>query len=945
MKKILGLDLGTNSIGWALIEINHKEKIVRIIGLGSRIIPMNAGEISDFEQNGVIKSLASQRTAKRGTRKLNERFILRRDRLHLVLNILKALPEHYKLEIKLPNNLNEKRNTTNNGSFKKGKEPKLAYVKNKDSKKYEFQFMDSYLKMLKDFGITNTKENRVPYDWTLYYLRKKALDRKKLTINELAWVLLSYNQKRGYEKTEVVDKSTKDNELVEHLDLKVKEVSQKLQDKNGKNYYQIHLEGNDEFVYKEYTDKPMTVEGDLKEVEKTTKLDDEGNEKEITFTITDIYSLKIDKVDYKNEEGKHNFIIHFNNGWQKIITPNKYTFKYKDVVGKEYDYIIKTKYDKNGNIIKLQKGKERSIKEPDFSDNSSDWTLLKKKTEKEALIFNINNNYVDEKGNVKKYISTKIYNVLKDDAKTGNRSKIIGGMFQVVDREFYREELNDIINNQKKHHPKLEDEKLINDCIELLYPNNKNHQKLLKNKKAIETLLVDDILLYQRDLKSKKSEIGNCKYEARSWVDKETGEIKSSPLKVVSASHPLFQEFRIWDKIHSLKLIELEQNNDGVVATNVDVTKQYFKTSEDYQKLFDFFNKKKTIEQKHYLSFCKKKFKINPKNFKWNFPEEEELKGNETKTSFVTRFKRCGFKNYNDFLTVEKEIALWHYLYSVSYKERTANDNKSLKTFFKNYFKDFKIDETTIDKLVKDFVNYPKFASKYCAYSYKALNKLLPFIRMGINRFQGQFPKKEAENNKWKALINERINAILVKLKTIDFDAEKVDYSQVIEKANEENNYLPYPKGLFNAFKNFKNIDDFTALNLTQASYLVYGRHSELSLAKYWTSPEQIRAELHNELKHNSLNNPIAEKVLLEMMQVVAEIWEYYGEKNNDNTYKKLFDRIHIEVGRELKKSAKEKEKITKNQGNNRKQNKRLRQTLKEFLQTYKANPNSNDHF
>ena len=37
-KKILGLDLGTNSIGWALIEPENQ----KIIGMGSRIIPMGA---------------------------------------------------------------------------------------------------------------------------------------------------------------------------------------------------------------------------------------------------------------------------------------------------------------------------------------------------------------------------------------------------------------------------------------------------------------------------------------------------------------------------------------------------------------------------------------------------------------------------------------------------------------------------------------------------------------------------------------------------------------------------------------------------------------------------------------------------------------------------------------------------------------------------------------
>ena len=43
MKKILGLDLGTNSIGWALVEKreNTNEKTDKTLGMGSRIIPMD----------------------------------------------------------------------------------------------------------------------------------------------------------------------------------------------------------------------------------------------------------------------------------------------------------------------------------------------------------------------------------------------------------------------------------------------------------------------------------------------------------------------------------------------------------------------------------------------------------------------------------------------------------------------------------------------------------------------------------------------------------------------------------------------------------------------------------------------------------------------------------------------------------------------------------------
>src|SRR5690606_16384398 len=216
-------------------------------------------------------------------------------------------------------------------------------------------------------------------------------------------------------------------------------------------------------------------------------------------------------------------------------------------------------------------------------------------------------------------------------------------------------------------------------------------ESLLKNKNAIQHLLVEDVLLYQRPLKSKKSEIANCKYEVRYWknvedkngnpieeIDIETGEvkIKKEPvyIKVVSASHPYFQEFRIWDKLHNLRLIQLEKEVDGKKLTNKDVTKEYFKTEKDYQELFDELNNRKSLSQDQFLAYCKKKFKIDYKpkdsNYAWNFPEDEEIKGNETRVSFATRFKRCGFTKYADFLSQEKERELWHYLYSVSFKER-----------------------------------------------------------------------------------------------------------------------------------------------------------------------------------------------------------------------------------------------------------------------------------
>lgn len=1024
MKKVLGLDLGTASIGWALIEIDEENKTVRIIGLGSRILPMDAGEIGKFESGATIVSTASQRTTHRSARKVNQRYILRKDRLHLVLNLLKALPEHYAIEIDF------ERKGKKCGQFKENREPKIAYKINEQNSKHEFYFEDAFNEMIEDLqkvnpNIHNKKGQRVPKDWTLYYLRQKALS-QKITLEELAWVLLSYNQKRGYEKLEVEDENsifieklkefgfseriTKDigiakkDVIIENLNLKVVRIEDITTPLRGN---RIYLENG--FNYDEYTTKQLThfdeIQDEFKEVEILHFVDDKMNiiKDKSLFKISDIYTLKIDKVDYQKNEKKHHYNLIFNNGWSQKNEKNNPTKQFDSLIGKEVTLIVKTIFNTKGAIInKISYAKELLQYKTDFNDKNirkieslnikTDWKLLKKKTEKEAIQFNIKKGYIDKKTKtVKNYISPKIYDILKQDATTGNRTKIIGGMFQVVERQFYREELNQIIKTQKEWHKDspLNEQKIFEDCVKLLYPHNEKHAKTLQN---IQQLLVEDILLYQRDLKSKKSEISDCKYEIRNYyeeIDKSTGEIILIPnyRKAVAVSHPLFQEFRIWDKIHNLKLIAIDKIIDGKKETNVDITKDFLKTETDYQHLFELFNNQKTVNQKQFLKFCSDNFGVPNKGIVWNYPEDEELKGNETRVSFAFRFKRCGFTNYADFLTQEKEIALWHYLYSVNYKERKNKDNQSIKNFFSTLFSDFKIEPSILEKIVTDFAEYPKFESRYGAYSEKALKKLLPFIRLSGDKFNGQFEisetfkqhlkaieydannifsylklDKESTNNRtkqknieveklkqqlhenlWKDSINKRITDIINKTSQINFSAQNIDYLGFIKtEVNEQKGELAFPKGLFNAFKDCNNTSDFTGLNLTQASYLVYGRHSELAKAKFWKNPTQVREGIIKELKQHSLNNPVAEKVLREMMQVVADIWENFGEGKED-----YFNKIHVEVGRELKKSAAEKDAASKRQTENKNQNIRLRNILKEFLSEspYNAIPNSLDHF
>lgn len=56
MKKILGLDLGTNSIGWAVVNVDDNNAPCGISAAGSRIIPMGEDALSNFNSGKTSKN-------------------------------------------------------------------------------------------------------------------------------------------------------------------------------------------------------------------------------------------------------------------------------------------------------------------------------------------------------------------------------------------------------------------------------------------------------------------------------------------------------------------------------------------------------------------------------------------------------------------------------------------------------------------------------------------------------------------------------------------------------------------------------------------------------------------------------------------------------------------------------------------------------------------------
>ncbi len=92
-KKILGLDLGTTSIGWAIVnEAETESEKSEIVKTGVRLVPLSSDESTDFSKGKTI-TINSDRTLKRGARRNLQRYKLRRDELLKVFKKSKIIDD------------------------------------------------------------------------------------------------------------------------------------------------------------------------------------------------------------------------------------------------------------------------------------------------------------------------------------------------------------------------------------------------------------------------------------------------------------------------------------------------------------------------------------------------------------------------------------------------------------------------------------------------------------------------------------------------------------------------------------------------------------------------------------------------------------------------------------------------------------------------------------
>jgi CRISPR-associated endonuclease Csn1 len=394
----------------------------------------------------------------------------------------------------------------------------------------------------------------------------------------------------------------------------------------------------------------------------------------------------------------------------------------------------------------------------------------------------------------------------------------------------------------------MERPELLAEIASALYKNNKERSSLLQ-KRGLKYILGQDIIYYQRPLKSQKNSIGKCRYEE----DK----------RVIPNSHPLYQEFRILDTINNLRVYDSREQD-----CTVDFIDDNMRES-----IYEKFNHQKSITPSSLKSLIIPKAQLANYTLSQN-DDKRPLKGNETRLNILSAMKDDEQYKFieHDKSKLEK---IWHVLYSLD----KVKDVEHALTRPKN---EIQVSAQTALRLAN-----VSFTPTYGNISARAINRLLPLMRFG-NSWNKEAILKYPE-------IVQRINNIL------SGEVDDNIANQVREFA-QKNGYI--------------SIEHFQAMPYWAAAYLVYGSHTSNGKAKKWTEPKYIEL-----LPKNYLRNPIVQQVVNEALQLVKDIWISHGE----------ISEIRIELARELKNSAKERESISDGQLQNRDLNNAIKRKLQEL--------------
>ncbi len=361
----------------------------------------------------------------------------------------------------------------------------------------------------------------------------------------------------------------------------------------------------------------------------------------------------------------------------------------------------------------------------------------------------------------------------------------------------------------------------------------------------------DVVIFYQRPLKSCKNLISFCEFESHQVEVEIDGKkrLKTIGSRVCPKSSPLFQEFKIWQRLNDVEI-------SGMIVPNDQ--EDLFGNSNNF-----VYGKRRLFEEEKELLFTELKYKEKLSKsdvLKLLFPKKKEvdmnfkdLDGNNTQAELFKAYQIVAENSGHDVGDLSRKSAA-EILDAIVSIFRTLGVNTEILAFDSNL-------EGTA------FEQQPMYQLWHLLYSFEGDNSTL-----GNEKLVEKLHEKFGFDGEAAAIV---ANVVF---------KDAGDYGSLSTKAIRK--ILPH----------LKDGNDYS----TACEYAGY-RHSKQSLTKEEIKNKVLKDKLEL-LPRNSLRNPVVEKILNQLVNVVNEIINEYGKP----------DEVRIELARELKKSAKEREELSR---------------------------------
>lgn len=420
------------------------------------------------------------------------------------------------------------------------------------------------------------------------------------------------------------------------------------------------------------------------------------------------------------------------------------------------------------------------------------------------------------------------------------------------------------------------------DEFEAIWAEQSKHYAELTNELKAE--IRDIVIFYQRKLKSQKGLVSFCEFESREVEIEKNGQVIKKVIgsKVVPKSSPLFQEFKIWQILNNLLI---RKKRDGVRPLIDDPSEGVQQgplpfDSHAKQILFDELNIKGNLDADEGLRLLG----YNRKDYELNYPS---LDGNGTnKALYNAFFKILEFEGY-DVKSLFKVTNTKDEVDVGDLDVSAVEIKKAIQEIFDSMGIDTRILEFDAELDGKAFEQQASYQLWHLLYS----------AEDDVRRYSEEDTLIYGQEN------------IGLKKKLCSKFGFKPEHSKILVNVSFSEGYGSLSSKAIR--KIFPYIKEHT---YSDACHHAGYRHSKSSLTKkeILHRPLKDRLEL---LKKNSLRNPVVEKILNQMANVVnalidAEVAERKAKGVSEVFH---FDEIRIELARELKKNAKQRAEMAAN--------------------------------